>query len=307
MRLQIQCDVEADTFLEETITIERPDRTFSFHPDKSGILSKIAITADVPDPEKFYSEIRHIPGKPTQIIRSRDEDLYESVIRDFQEIESLMTPILQMRKVHWENNSYQLIIESEDERARVGLSGWTLTPGEPIRELFPASKSAFEAIISSKSTAQILIVPMAFYREGCLDFESKRYINAFFNFYFVLEGLYGKGKTADHQIRDEFLKTPALKQVVGCIINDAEMFEPKDKEGILAMLNRRTFNYDFAGIVGLIVKTRGDLHHFTNNPNRIQGSPFTQANFRPVAILIRTICFLTIAGYFTLDGNQRAT
>jgi hypothetical protein len=301
----MQSAVESNALIKSEIKVERPSRRYIFIPDSNGILSKLIIVADVLDPEKFYSEIRHIPGKPTQMIIGKDDVLFDNLVREFQEIESLMSPLLGMRKVHWECAEYKVVPETEIEKDNVKIIGWNLTDGEPIKEIIPTSKTALESVINSMTTAQKLILPLSFYREGTNEFDSKRYINAFYNFYFVIEGLYGNRKTLDRQIRHELKKSPALRQVIEIVITDAEMLEKDDRKAISELLASRNKRFDVDGVIDLLVSTRGDLHHFTNNPNKLQGTPFTQRQFRPIAFLSMATCLLTLVSFFQLDGNNR--
>jgi hypothetical protein len=50
-------------------------------------------------------------------------------------------------------------------------------------------------LIDVKDRYSSMIVLIAFFREGKNDYIEQKFINAFFNFYFVLEGMFGNGKT----------------------------------------------------------------------------------------------------------------
>jgi hypothetical protein len=46
---------------------------------------------------------------------------------------------------------------------------------------------------------------------------------------------------------------------------------------------------DIDGLIALLVYTRGDLHHFADNPNRVQPSLFAQNQFEGISSLMRFI------------------
>ena len=60
---------------------------------------------------------------------------------------------------------------------------------------------------------------MSFWREGSNDFEEGHFINAFYNFYFVLEGMYADGKFKTDPVVAEFKKSAELRQSLGRFVN----------------------------------------------------------------------------------------
>ncbi|NVM03924.1 MAG: hypothetical protein HWN67_16450, partial [Candidatus Helarchaeota archaeon] len=103
-----------------------------------------------------------------------------------------------------------------------------------------------------------------------------------FNFYFILEGLYGNRKTKNKAVEHEFKNSNEFQEIVKWIIEELNK-APKHLEKINQMLKRRNKNLNVEGIIHLIVSTRGDLHHFVNNPNKPQGTPFNHKEFTSIA------------------------
>ncbi|HAF24164.1 MAG TPA: hypothetical protein DCK93_14865 [Blastocatellia bacterium] len=123
MKLKITYDVKSKTVLPKEIQVARSNRTFTFHINEEQFLSQISITADVKEPEKFYSEITPTPGqysKATFELKT-DDELYDSVIRDFQDLESLLSFSYNVKELDWNSQTYNLICETEEERKKANI------------------------------------------------------------------------------------------------------------------------------------------------------------------------------------------
>ncbi|POZ87766.1 MULTISPECIES: hypothetical protein [Petrotoga] len=145
-----------------------------------------------------------------------------------------------------------------------------------------------------KEIYEHLIIPLSFYQEGRNEFELKRYINAYYNFYFYLEDLYGNGKTKNYQIRREFLKSNQLKEAVSKTIEEFKNGPSKKHyKNLKSFLKLESCSYDIEGVISLIVKVRGNLHHFSQKSSKKLGHPFNQKDFETMAFLLMSICVKT--------------
>ena len=116
----------------------------------------------------------------------------------------------------------------------------------------------------------------SFWCEGENDWIAGKFINTFFNCYFVLEGLYGNKKTKNKQVEEEMLKSPELlAQIEG--FNKGN--HPTQHLGQLARMMNVTEIPTAEQLVNLPVSTRSKLHHFQNSPSRGQGSPLVHDKY----------------------------
>ncbi len=70
------------------------------------------------------------------------------------------------------------------------------------------------------------------------------------------------------------------------------------------MLNVKNKQFDTEGIIELLVLTRGELHHFNNNPNRVEATPFTHDNFKSITLLLNVISLIVLDSYFPLERGE---
>jgi hypothetical protein len=126
----------------------------------------------------------------------------------------------------------------------------------------------------------------SFWREGESDWVAGEFINAFFNYYFVLEGLYGNRKTKNRQIEAEMLKSPGLLAQIEDFTNGDHPVQHLQQ---LARMLGVTDAPTASGLVNLLVSTRGTLHHFQNDPKRDQVSPLVHDKYEGIAYLARRL------------------
>ena len=125
------------------------------------------------------------------------------------------------------------------------------------------------------------------------------YIIAFFNYYFVLEGLYGNGKSKNNQIEREFLTSTALKAFI-----EEYMHSPNTERLIKQIFDllpsQKTHAIpDDTTLIQLLVSIRGRVHHFSNNPNRPHGSPLNQHEYEGIADFARFLAHKSLVAQLT--------
>jgi hypothetical protein len=290
----MECRVESNTLIKGEIQITNEMRTYIFYPNKEGLLSKIAIISPVSDPQKFYSTLKPdvIPGV-AELNLKLDENLYDSMVKEFQELESLMALELNMKNIKWDSPKYELLFDTEEEARNAGIISWHAEE-ENKEYLVETSKETLEDLIKRKHMLGAIIIPLSFYREGMREAYAKKYINAFFDFYFILEGMYGGGKTKNYEVENQFKASNRLREITQIVINDRINNNPQQHQKITEMLKRRGKTLLVDSLLELIVRTRGELHHFTNNPNKPQGTPFTHKEFRSIASVTGALALFTI-------------
>lgn len=295
MKLSLECSVESRANLETETEITHNDRIYTFYPNEEGFISKIKIVVPVEHPERFYSIVTPDPkpGVKLHIDVKKDKELYDSVVYEFQELESLMALTHNVKNITWSSPRYDLICETEEERDRAELLGMH-SPKSFVDLPKPATEATLRNVIEYKNRYDTLVVPLSFLREGANELHAYKHINAFFNFYFVLEGLYGNGKTKNRDVENQFKNSQEITDYLPILLSDLPQKKPEYYNKLVEMLSRRHKQIGVRSIIELIVAIRGDLHHFTNNPNRPQGNPFTHSEFRAITFVVHGLAINAI-------------
>jgi hypothetical protein len=294
MKFSLEFNVESNTALAEEIEINHEGRRFIFYPDDKGILCRIKIIAEVEKPEAFYSEFRTTPNEVVKahVNIKTDMELYNSVIKNFQELESFLALKYSLRGINWANPKRELIFDTDEERRKAKINTWEY--GIPAEESSLASKAGLEKVVQDMSRLGSQTVFLSFYREGINDFRARKFINAFYNFYFIMEGMYGNGKTKNTDITREYKNSDELKKIIENMIENHIKISQKHYTKVIEMLTRRNMTLGVDAIIELIVRTRGELHHFQNNPNRPQPTPFSHKEYESLAFITMGVALLAV-------------
>jgi hypothetical protein len=199
-----------------------------------------------------------------------------------------------LSRVRWDTTVSTLIAENDDERERIQFNDIQISqrPSDPIT---PLSKGEFNAILAEAKHCSELTTLLAFYREGQNDMMRLRYITAFFNFYFVIEGLYAAGKSEKPVVVGHFKRSKILCSAVESCLNDGLPTDPvKSVQTIQAILKRMNRQLNVNHILELLVIMRSKLHHY-DMKTQIAGTPFTDYNYRLLAHFIQKICTIVLS------------
>jgi len=286
MKVSLECGVEGKVKIGKELKVVEGPKEYLLIPDKKGWLWKIKIIKKVATPAKYSAKVLLGAGKGKhKIVISRDREEYLELIREFQELEGMLSfeTIGGLKSVGWDAPTEDFIAETEEEEKQVEVHDFCLEKGYPD---YPASldEEGFGRLVRIKEHYVSLIVPQTFYREGTNEFASKRYINAFYNFYFVLEDFFGKGKTKNRDVAGEFRNSKWFRRFVDEVIKDINKYA-RHRISIEGFCKRERVVYDTDGIIELLLKVRGRLHHYSGRSSKRQGTPFNHEYFESVAFL----------------------
>jgi hypothetical protein len=277
MKLELCCDAASKILLAAEVIFEEADRTYTFSPGTDGTLSKVSIAARIKHPDRFIR--RFVPGG---FLEQFDGELYDSLIRELQYLESVLAFTGELEHIRWDAPTTNLIYEADAERASV-VSGslrlekkWRVVPIK-----FAADK--LQALIRDRHIIETAMVVQGFFREGKNELHQYRFINAFYNFFFVLEGLYGNGKTGTDKLRDEFWRSAAFSKVVSECGDFLCSDDASVAKQLLEELTERGKEHTLNNVVDLLIDTRGSTHHFSVKSTKEQGTPFRQSEYEAIA------------------------
>lgn len=312
MKLSLECSVRGKVKIGKQLRVVKGAKEYLLIPDSKGWVSRMKIIKKVDAPDKYSTKIRPGKGKVNhEITISGDREEYLGLIREFQELESVLSFETggSLRSIEWDAPTEDFIPETKEEEKQVEVHNLYYKK-EHVD--FPAvlDEESFGEIIRSKERYVSLIVPQAFYREGANEFASKRYINAFYDFYFILEDLYGKGKTKNRAIGEELRSSKEFRGFVDWMIKDINNKYPKHRMSIERFCKEEGVAYDTDGLIDLLLRVRGSLHHYSSRSSKRQGTPFGHEDFESMAFLtmglaVRSILQGILDINLSLKGKQK--
>lgn len=296
MKISIECDAIGRVMIGRELKAVSGSREYVLKPDDRGWLNAVQIIKRVKEPEKYSARMEPGTGDvKASIVIEGDREEYLELIREFQELESVLSFSTNgsLKSISWDSPKEDFIPETDEEKERVNVFGFSLTKE---RQAPPARLSAqqFGQIISTKGRYISLVIPKAFYREGINEFTSGRYINAFYDFYFVLEDVYGEGKTRNKDIGERFRKSTDFVEIMEWVIKDVLGKDERYSNNIQRFCDEERVAYDVGGLVDLLQKIRGNLHHYSSRSSKHLGTPFTHEEFESIAFLTMGLALQTI-------------
>jgi hypothetical protein len=307
MKFALECEVESKIRLPRETEIALNGKVFKFYIDKEGFLFRIKIISDVKD-SSVYS-YRHIIGPNGAVIGFNpnfEPEIRDNLMNEMQMLESILAVYGNLKKILWAFPKWEYIPETEEERGRLDAYWYHQTDYHPDDES-TLNESALLDIISEREKFAPLVTPLSFFREGLREYRESKYVNAFFNFFFIIEGFYARGKHKTEAVAREFQASDEFSSIVKNIIANDKQDTADFINNLRDLLGSRNQPLNVKGVVEILLKMRGDSHHFMNNPNKLEGTPFTHQKFKTVALLAQSIASQALvrkAKLFFEDGKK---
>jgi hypothetical protein len=136
--------------------------------------------------------------------------MFDSLENELREFESLLALLYNFKSVNWQSVRHELICETEEERQPIlGVKLGKAFPDEP-RQI---DEKPLSELIDIKARYSYMTILFAFFREVRNEYIEQKFINAFFNFYFILEGMFGNGKTKNKDDALQFQKIRSPERI----------------------------------------------------------------------------------------------
>ncbi len=183
----------------------------------------------------------------------------------------------------------QWIPETESEARALAVRDfrvWTRDWKDEELDIVPPSLIA-RSLVAARSTHEYEL-PLVFHRRALVDFQEGRFIEAFYDFFFMLESAFGRGKFRKRGLCSAFMGSPALTSAV-----QTSLASPGPLTATPAALRKR-FEREFLGrdvewYVEHVVDLRGVLHHHDSSRPGVW-HPERQQAFELEATVLAQVC-----------------
>ncbi len=287
MRYRLKAEVDGNLVLDRDVSVERDDIRVEFLRDQAGRLGHIAVSMKV-DPEAFRTSVETDQGQsaPT-VVLGGDPQIYQTLVREMQRLESDISFKCKnsLKQIHWDTAKEQWIPENPEERSLCAISEFRLEKGYPDSQV-RLGQGFLEMIVAELPRYDSLMIPKAFAREMMNGFSTLRYIHSFYNAFFILEGFYGKGKSSLKNLLRDFSGSGELRSVTSWALDAVYQKYEQHRVNLDQFYAEENCTTDVDGTLKLLIKVRGNLHHYYSRSSKRQVDPFNQGQFRSVSYLI---------------------
>jgi len=285
MRVRHSCNVDSRMLVGPMVLKEVGEFLVSLEGNENSILAKVCIEYETTDPDEI-PKLETSEGRSSLKIDG-NRQRYLGIIELFQTIESALT-LNGVLKVHYEDIIEDWLPDNDEEKEKIKVHNFKLTRKEPEEEIQRIPRWCIDGDLAKIDRLRI---PLAFFREGRNYFQSQRYIEAFQNFYYILEGLFGGGRKTGVE---SAMKSSKDFRLYAGIALQAIQRHPDFRTKIAPEFASLRLNLDVDGLIDFIVKNRHPLHHFWVEKKDRYGHPFNQEDFRNAAIVSRTLAWISL-------------
>lgn len=216
-------------------------------------------------------------------------------LRDLlRHLESFCGYALAVDYMDWFCPKLEWIPENPEEEAGMTVSEWDVHHVSTPKPIEVDRKLLQKAVLNRVQTSH-LDIPLSFYREGKADYARSRYVNAFFSFYFFLEGLYAGGRSSEREVIGRYLQSSQLRRSAEITLEQfTSMKDPNGGRHALKLqvfLKELDLSWDAEGLLRLLVRMRNLLFHYSHKSRGVRrGQPLNQAEYESLAALAMYLC-----------------
>jgi hypothetical protein len=291
MKYRVRVGVEGEVYLPRNIgrlEAQRDDLVFELTADAIGRITEISIARKVPQDrvERFRSTVG--PGRGGSKVAFHvggDKELFDRLLLELQRFESALSFGVRgaVKRFVWHSYTTEIIAESPDEQAVVPITGFAFKTAYPDPKWLVKPRG-LQRILDDPSY-ESLAVPKAFWREGVAEFHHLRYIQAYYNFYFILEDFYADGAFTKNETLNRFRKSNEFNAITKLALKTLPSSSRKQFERLNALAKAMKCGElnDVQAAWKLLVAIPGRLHHFTSKGGFIRGTPYNQRDFEAPA------------------------
>jgi hypothetical protein len=214
------------------------------------------------------------------------------VQRELRALQGLLS-LFGLHSIEMERPEVRWIPESEDERSQLHIFSYKAT-AQPLadEEVWPMPFDVLARAILAADAATDIEIPLNFFRRGMLDVYEQHYIEAIYDFYFILETLFGKGKFKSAAVSSAFLDSSQLRSCVERAVADPGPMIMLDSRA-RTTLERSYGKLSVEDAIGKMVELRGYLHHHTSKRRGIR-NPEEQHKYEIDALFFQTVTYNVI-------------
>ena len=253
-----------------------------------GIVSHVTVMVPLPNRED-WPVVREDPEPGVKAHFEVRTPHLPWIQRELRAIQGMLS-LFGLRSIGLENPEVEWLPETDAERAELQLQSLKkeVKPA-PDEEIEPLSFDLIARAVLAADRATQVDTPLNFFRRGMLDIYQHEYIEAIYDFYFVLETVFGEGNFKNAAVADAFLASTQLRSCVQRALEDPGPLMTHNPK------TREKFNQVYGPLsveeaVEKIISLRGYLHHHTEK-RRNAWHPDEQNYYEVDALFLQSIAF----------------
>jgi len=307
MRYRLTAEVESTISIAENVSVESQEITVEFLRDSDGKLTSISVTKSIPDDKlnNFRQSFELGTGDvKLKISIGGDKEIHNELVKNLQTIESNLSFATHglLQRVRWDNPQQEYISENTADEELIAVTNLSTSRKRILPKANVTSRGLIE-LIRLSSKYEPISLAKAFWREGIVYYNNFQYIQAFYQFYFVVEDFYIYGKSSSKKsVMKKFQESKELLDIAKNTLDQIQKL-PEHKAKLQSFLIDHKCTNSPTGLLEMLYEVRNNLHHFHSKSTKAQGTPFNQSDFDTIAFAGMIIAKLAI-GYREVKISQ---
>jgi hypothetical protein len=224
MRCQCRFSVKGSIRVKDDVPVPGRAAVYSFEKDEPGVITHILATVPVSDPSD-WPRFSSTPAGPTAGTFHNGRFDLVAIRAELRVIEGLLS-VHGMESIGINELDESWLADSEEEQASLQLYSTKFSKNRPANSQFDFLE--FEIVARSviaAAAATDIEVALNFFRRGSNDVLEERYIDAFYDFYFMIESRYAGGKFKQTEAKNKLLSSVELVTLIEETLRDETLPE----------------------------------------------------------------------------------
>lgn len=300
MKCKYRFSVVGRFFLDVSVPIPTKDWIVEFVPS-AGRVTHIEVTVPMPKTQDWPRITRNrTPGVKLHI--ETNAPRLPWVQRELRSLQGLLS-VFGFHSINLEHPSIEWIPETEGERDALPLLSFSTKRSPlPDNEIPPVSFDLAARAVMACDAATDIELPLNFFRRGMLDFNDRNYIEAIYDFFFVLESQYADGQFKKSAVLEAFSRSAELCSFVEQVIATPSALL-RHEASVQAEFDNSYGRMTVSEALDRVVELRGRLHHQTPK-RRDNWHPEDQSRYEVDALFLQAVSHkvgFSLAGRYIWD------
>ena len=265
MKLKYRFGVKGHLRLKDSTTLRHNGRDFLFDLNSENTVTRLNVTVPLEPGQRPTLTVG--PGGISNInlVTPELEEL-KSLVRSLEGFLSLYGIASGHASINLREPELTWIPESKDERKSMDLVEFSMGKQVAKRSGFPIIEFAYAGqAVSSMDLLAKYEIPMYFYRVGRQNLIEGLFINAFYDFFFIIESLFANGKFKTAAMKEAFRNSQALQSAVDLSVKSADLLKGLQYRAHVWSAFKSTYlGKSTEEITNRFADLRGFLHHHSS-------------------------------------------
>lgn len=287
MIVKYKYSVDGDLRFQEDLLFDFKGRRYEFESDDKCFLKSISVSVQA-DVDKYAPKVTPLANQKAKLHIEIKEPASNFIKEETRNLEGLLS-LFGINEIDLSYPEILWIPENEEEKSKIQLPSFKagINKDKPLSELLPPDIMA-RAIIASFDNFEWQI-PFTFYRKAMLDYKNGWFLDACYDYFFLLEYLFADGKFRTNEVKKKFRMAPELSGAIQEMLKDHGTLQYL-KSISIKKYDKILGNGSTETISDFFVDLRGEIHHHSKK-DKNRWHPANQQSFKFEAELFTRVCF----------------